>query len=77
MGVRPVKPTLPAGPLTRQNIGTGAAMRHDEELYYLDVLYHYLADQYARTHDPDCLQAIAVVLERTKHLLGRPHSRAA
>jgi hypothetical protein len=49
----------------------GEVMSHAEELYYLDVLYHYLADQYARMHDAELLRAIAIVQERSEYLMKK------
>jgi hypothetical protein len=46
-------------------------MSHAEELYYLDVLYHYLADQYAGTHDAELLRAIEIVRERSEYLMKK------
>lgn len=56
----------------------GEAMSHAEELYYLDILYHYLADQYARMHDAELLHAIKIVRERSEYLMkNRSADKAA
>lgn len=53
-------------------------MSHAEELYYLDILYHYLADQYARMHDAELLHAIEIVRERSEYLMkNRSADKAA
>jgi hypothetical protein len=52
-------------------------MSHAEELYYLDVLYHYLADQYARMHDAELLHAMEIVRERSEYLMKKRSSEKA